>query len=96
MEVRETVEFAEWLDDLRDRAARARIRRRIHQLSRGLFGDVRSLRGALWEARIHYGPGYRLYYTRRGDTLILLLCGGDKRSQDRDIARARRMIGELP
>lgn len=96
MEVRETVEFAEWLDGLRDRAARARIRRRIYQLSRGLFGDVRSLRGALWEARIHYGPGYRLYYTQRGDTLILLLCGGDKRSQDRDIARARRMIGELP
>ena len=96
MEVRETVEFAEWLHGLRDRTARARIRRRIYQLSRGLFGDVRSLRGALWEARIHYGPGYRLYYTQRGDTLILLLCGGDKRSQDRDIARARRMIGELP
>ena len=96
MEVRETVEFAEWLDGLRDRVARARIRRRIYQLSRGLFGDVRSLRGALWEARIHYGPGYRLYYTQRGDMLILLLCGGDKRSQDRDIARARRMIGELP
>ena len=96
MDVRETAEFSEWLDGLRDRAARARIRRRIDQISRGLLGDVRSLGNALWEARVHSGPGYRLYYTRRGETLILLLCGGDKGNQNRDIQRARNMIRKLP
>jgi len=78
----------EWLVRLQDDRARARILVRLNRLSAGNFGDCRALREGVSELRIDYGPGYRVYYSHRGRTCILLLCGGDKRGQSADIARA--------
>lgn len=80
--------FGDWLDALQDRSARARIETRIDRLALGLFGDMKTLRDGVCELRIDTGPGYRVYYAFAGRALILLLCGGDKRSQRRDISRA--------
>jgi putative addiction module killer protein len=95
IEVRQTIVFSAWMDGLRDMQATARIAIRIRRLSLGNFGDVKSVGGGVSELRIDYGPGYRLYFTRRGATLVILLCGGDKRTQDRDILRAREMMQNL-
>ncbi|HWK75925.1 MAG TPA: type II toxin-antitoxin system RelE/ParE family toxin [Povalibacter sp.] len=80
--------FDRWLRELRDVRARARIEARILRLSRGNPGDVKPVGSGVSEMRIDHGPGYRVYFTRRGPLLILLLCGGDKRTQDADIERA--------
>src|SRR5215472_13631948 len=88
IEVRQTDVFSDWFARLRDREARARITVRIRRLSPGNPGDVRSAGGGVSEMRIDYGPGYRVYFVRRGDAVVVLLCGGDKHSQDGDIARA--------
>jgi putative addiction module killer protein len=95
IEVRQTDIFADWFAGLRDRQARARITVRIRRLSLGNPGDVRPVGGGVSEIRIDYGPGYRVYFVRRGDTVAVLLCGGDKRSQDRDIARALELAQEV-
>ncbi len=87
--------FAAWFAGLRDREARARITVRIRRLSLGNPGDVRPVGNGVSEMRIDYGPGYRVYFVRRGDTLVVLLCGGDKRGQDRDIARALELAREI-
>lgn len=94
IEVRQTAVFAKWWGGLRDRRAQRRVADRIARIQGGLLGDIKVFDGLI-EFRIDYGPGYRLYAVRRGDVLILLLCGGDKASQDRDIARAREMAGQL-
>jgi putative addiction module killer protein len=94
-EVRQTAIFRKWLDDLSDRRASQRIAQRIVRLQSGLVGDARSVGGGVSELRIDYGPGYRVYFVRRGQVLIILLCGGDKRSQSRDIVRARTLAEEL-
>ncbi len=94
IEVRQTTVFAAWFATLRDIRARARIQVRIDRLSLGQFGDVKPVGGGVSEARIDYGPGYRLYFIRRGSSLIVLLCGGDKSSQDRDIKAAQAMAKE--
>jgi putative addiction module killer protein len=80
--------FTEWFDSLRDHQARARIEARLIRLEAGNFGDCKALQGGVWELRIDWGPGYRVYYAMAGKTVVLLLCGGDKRKQDADIARA--------
>jgi putative addiction module killer protein len=90
-----TPEFGRWLADLRDRRARVRIQARIDRLSFGSLGDFKQIGGGVGEMRIDYGPGYRLYVLRRGDDWIILLCGGDKGSQSRDIAKAQKLAGEL-
>jgi len=82
------VPVADWLDGLRDGVARARIVARLDRLAAGLRGDWKALGSGVNELRIDHGPGYRMYYAQDGDTLILLLCGGDKRSQTKDIERA--------
>ena len=79
---------SEWLDGLRDATARARIVARLDRLAAGLLGDQKALGGGISELRIDQGPGYRVYFAQRGDTFILLLCGGDKRTQAKDIERA--------
>jgi putative addiction module killer protein len=79
--------YVQWEKKLRDRAARARIRARIARLRLGNFGDTKRV-GEVFELRVHLGPGYRVYYGREGDAIVILLCGGDKRSQARDIERA--------
>lgn len=95
IEMRQTETFAEWLASLRDRRAAQRVRDRIVRIAGGNNGDVEPVGEGVSEARIHYGPGYRLYFVRRGEQLIILLCGGDKSTQARDIARAKTMATEV-
>lgn len=95
IEVRRTEMFDRWMRKLRDTNARARIQIRIDRLGRGLFGDVKDIGQGLSELRVDYGPGYRVYLMRRGDVLVILLCGGDKRTQDSDIKQAKTMADEL-
>ena len=80
--------FAEWFNGLRDSNAKIRIATRLNRVTLGNFGDHKSLEQGVWELRIDYGPGYRVYYCLDGRTVVLLLCGGDKRAQDVDIRRA--------
>ena len=94
IEVRQTDRFAEWLSSLRDRAAVQRITARIVRMQSGNIGETRSLGGGLHEAKIVYGPGYRLYFVNRGSEIIVLLCGGDKGSQRRDIRIAAELAQE--
>ena len=94
IEVIETGSFQRWVRGLRDQAALLRIDSRLRDLSDGRPRDVAPLGGGLGEMRVHYGPGYRLYFIRRGATVVVLLCGGDKDSQRRDIARARQLAAE--
>jgi len=86
--------IAKWLDGLRDYKAEARILARLEFLRNGHFGDAKSVREGVWELRIDVGKGYRLYYSRIGKEIILLLAGGDKRSQNRDIEQAIQNLGE--
>ena len=95
IEIRETGEFAIWLDRLRDQRAIARIQIRIRRLSIGNAGDVKPVGDGVSELRIDYGPGYRVYFTKRGLLLVILLCGGDKDSQPRDIERAKILAKEV-
>jgi putative addiction module killer protein len=94
IEIRRTEIFDRWLRKLRDPNAKARIQIRIDRLARGLFGDVKDIGQGLSELRVDYGPGYRVYLMRRGDMLMILLCGGDKRTQDNDIKQAKMMADE--
>jgi len=84
--------FRKWLSGLRDINAKSRIHARLGRMAEGNFGDIKSLGNKLLEARIDYGPGYRLYYMREGMSIIVLLVGGDKRSQKKDIERAQRIM----
>jgi putative addiction module killer protein len=86
--------FMEWLRGLKDVRGRAAIRERILRLEKGNFGDRRHIEGAVWELKLTIGPGYRIYYSVEGQKVILLLCGGDKRSQSSDIDRAKRYWAE--
>ena len=87
-EVQSSPEFDHWIDSLRDRRAAAKIFSRIERIEDGNLGDVKPVGEGISEIRIHFGPGYRLYFTQRGKTIVLLLCGGDKSTQDKDIRRA--------
>ncbi|HEY2291744.1 MAG TPA: type II toxin-antitoxin system RelE/ParE family toxin [Thermoanaerobaculia bacterium] len=89
--LRQTEAFTEWLRQLRDERARARINVRLRRLSEGNAGQVRSVGGGVSELKIDYGPGYRVYFTRRGLEIVVLLCGGDKGSQSRDIEAAKKL-----
>lgn len=86
--------YRDWLDRL-DVSARARIQVRVLRFEAGNLGDHKSLGGGLWEARVMYGPGYRIYFARRGTAVILLLAGGDKSSQARDIRKARQHLADF-
>lgn len=94
MRVRWTIEFQDWIDRLRDRTAQAIIDARIARIRDGNLGKFRSVANGLWELKIDYGPGYRVYFTRSGGELVILLCGGDKSTQQRDIARAALLLNE--
>ena len=95
MRVRKTDEYREWLDRLRDQAGRARILVRVDRLIHGNPGDHRNLQGGVSELKIDFGPGYRVYYTQRGEQLLLLLIGGDKSSQAKDIAKAQQLAKDF-
>ena len=88
VEVRKTAGFAKWLDGLSDLRARARIQIRLERLAQGNPGDVKPVGEGVSEMRINYGPGYRVYYTHLGKEAVILLAGGDKRTQDGDIRTA--------
>jgi putative addiction module killer protein len=94
-DIRQTDVFARWLAGLRDDRAQARINARIRRLSLGNPGDVKPVGGGVSEMRIDYGPGYRVYFTQRDATIVILLVGGDKKTQDKDIAAARAIAREL-
>lgn len=94
-ELVETPVFSDWLGSLRDGRARARIVTRLARLADGNFGDHKSVKDGVFELRIDYGPGYRVYLFQRGKELVILLCGGDKRTQDADIAKAKRLKEEI-
>lgn len=95
IEIRKTEIFAKWIDGLRDVSARARILVRIERLAEGNPGDVRPVGEGVSEMRIDYGPGYRVYYKKQGSKLVILLAGGDKRSQSRDIKNALNLAKNL-
>ncbi|WP_209855213.1 type II toxin-antitoxin system RelE/ParE family toxin [Rhizobium herbae] len=94
MEVRQTVLFRDWLENLKDGRARTRIAQRVVRLQAGLFGDAKFFDG-IGELRVDQGPGYRVYFVQRGNVLVILLCGGDKSTQSKDIRRAKAMAGDL-
>ncbi len=94
-ELRKTETYARWLDGLRDIQARARVLARVERLAAGNPGDVRPVGQGVSELRIDYGPGYRVYYTMRGREVIILLAGGDKRTQAADIKTALRLARNL-
>jgi putative addiction module killer protein len=88
IQVLQTAEFSSWLSGLKDSRARTRVQARIDRLAVGNPGDVKAVGSGVSEMRIDYGPGYRVYFIRRGQTVVVLLAGGDKRTQTKDIARA--------
>ena len=90
-----TAAFDNWLSKLKDLRGKARIVERIRSAERGNFGDCAAVGEGVSEMRIHYGPGYRVYFCRTGEVVYVLLCGGSKRGQQRDIAKARAMARQL-
>lgn len=95
VEVRQTEEFSDWLHRLRDANAFARIVGRIRRMEMGNPGDARGVGRSILEMRIDYGPGYRIYYVHRGAQIVILLCGGDKHTQPKDIKRAQQLAETL-
>ena len=94
LEVKQTATYHKWMNKLKDSKAKALIVDRVFRLANGLPGDVKSVGQGVSELRVHYGPGYRVYFKQQGNTIIVLLCGGDKGSQNRDIDTARRLAKE--
>jgi putative addiction module killer protein len=95
IEIKQTDTFAKWQARLRDKRARTMIATRLARLAHGLAGDVEPVGEGVSELRIHYGPGYRVYFQQRGPLLVVLLCGGDKQTQSRDIATAKKLAKQL-
>lgn len=95
VELRRTERFARWIDGLRDLRARARIQARLDRLAEGNPGDVKPVGEGVSELRIDYGPGYRVYFKARGRTVVILLAGGDKRTQSQDVKIALRLARDL-
>ncbi|BBL60845.1 type II toxin-antitoxin system RelE/ParE family toxin [Methylomonas koyamae] len=95
VDIKKTNVYARWLDDLRDIRARARVLARVERLVAGNPGDVKSVGEGVLEMRIDYGPGYRVYFTQRGNEIVILLAGGDKSTQDADIKTAQGLARNL-
>lgn len=93
--VRQTEEFVRWLDGLKDKSTQVRIAARLRRIEAGNLGDWRPIEGKLAELRVDYGPGYRLYFTRRGTIVVVILNAGDKATQKGDIRRALKLVAEL-
>ena len=94
-QVEQTAEFAQWLDGLRDRRAKVKIATRLLRMEAGLLGDWKPVGDGVSEVRIDYGPGYRLYYTIREQVIVVLLCGSDKRDQEKAIKLAKELVKSL-
>ena len=94
LELKQTEQFQRWRTRLKDERARTLIASRLDRLAYGHAGDAAPVGDGISELRIHYGPGYRIYFHRQGNTVVILLCDGDKGSQARDITTAKRLLGE--
>jgi len=94
-QIQQTDVFASWLAELRDAKAKARILARLESMTQGNLGDAKRVGGGVRELRVHYGPGYRVYFAQTGRIVLLLLCGGDKSTQRRDIERAKRLLRNI-
>jgi putative addiction module killer protein len=95
MQIRKTDVYAEWIDNLRDLQGRARILVRVERLASGNPGDVKALSGGVSELRVHFGPGYRVYFTQRGHDIVILLAGGGKSTQPKDVQTALQLAKNL-
>ncbi len=95
VEVRQTDLFKDWFAGLSDASAKRRIAQRIVRMQSGLLGDAKPVGEGLSELRVDYGPGYRVYFVRRGAEVVIRLCGGDKRTQERDISRAKLLAARI-
>lgn len=95
IEIRKTDTYSKWLEKLRDREAKARINIRLRRITLGNFGDAKPVGEGVSELRITYGPGYRVYFTKQDDRIVILLCGGNKSSQPEDIAKAKELKMDL-
>ena len=95
LQIRKTDVYAEWIDNLRDLQGRARILVRVERLASGNPGDVKAIGGGVSELRVHFGPGYRVYFSQRGNDIVMLLAGGDKSSQSTDIQTALQLAKNL-
>jgi putative addiction module killer protein len=93
--LRQTEEFVAWLDALSDKATQVRVAARLRQVEAGNLGDWKVVEGDVAEMRMHFGPGYRLYFTRRGQIVVVLLCGGNKSTQAKDIRRAAKLSSQI-
>lgn len=93
--IRQTSQFTNWFSELRDVNAKARITQRLHRFSLGNPGQYRMLKKGVAELKLTYGPGYRVYYTQKGNELVILLCGGNKSSQQNDIKLAYQLVDEV-
>lgn len=94
-QLKQTAHFSRWLAKLKDTKAKARILTRLENMRQGHFGDSKTLKGGLHELRIHIGKGYRIYFTRSGKVVVMILLAGDKSSQPKDITRAREILLKL-
>jgi putative addiction module killer protein len=94
IEIRQSANFVKWLRGLKDMQGRARIQMRLDRFERGLFGDVKPVGDGVSELRIDYGPGYRIYFVQRGQVMVILLCGGNKGTQSRDIITAKKLAAD--
>ena len=95
IEIHKTEIFTDWFDNLKDRRARARVQARIDRMELGNFGDVAPVGEGVSELRIFYGPGYRVYFVQRGSTVVILLSGGNKSTQNSDIVKAKELAKQL-
>ena len=95
LKVKQTATYQKWISKLKDSRAKALIVDRVFRLANGLPGDVKPVGDGVSELRIHYGPGYRVYFRQQGNTIVILLCGGNKSSQNRDIDTAKRLAKEI-
>lgn len=95
IDVRKTEIFTAWFENLEDKRAKARVQVRIDRMQTGNFGDTRSVGKGVRELRIHHGPGYRVYFAQRGSVVVVLLCGGEKKSQQADIVKAQELAARL-
>lgn len=95
IEIRKTDTYSKWFEKLRDREAKARINIRLRRITLGNFGDAKPVGEGVSELRITYGPGYRVYFTKQDDRIVILLCGGNKSSQPEDIAKAKELKKDL-
>jgi putative addiction module killer protein len=94
-QIQQTDVFASWLAELKDAKAKARILARLESITHGNLGDAKSVGAGVRELRVHFGPGYRVYFAQTGRIVLLLLCGGDKSTQRRDIERAKRLLRDI-